>query len=100
MTGVQTCALPISKPPLVFSISYGMEERFVTSSERDAFNTQAMKLGAMGVTIVAASGDDGAITREVRISIAECKYAPLFPASSPYVVAVGATMVSFRLTFE
>ena len=87
-------------PPLVFSISYGMEERFVTSSERDAFNTQAMKLGAMGVTIVAASGDDGAITRKVRVTTTECKYAPLFPASSPYVVAVGATMVSFRLIFE
>jgi subtilase family serine protease len=24
------------------------------------FNTEAMKLGAMGVTIIAASGDDGA----------------------------------------
>lgn len=31
----------------------------------DAFNTEAMKLSIMGVTIVVASGDDGASEDEV-----------------------------------
>ena len=44
------------KPPLVFSISYGASEESVTASEFDAFNLQAIKLGIMGITIVAASG--------------------------------------------
>ena len=89
-----TTVVNYKNPPLVFSISYGMEELFVTQSERDAFNIQAIKLGAMGVTIVAASGDDGAVTMKARGDYSKCKYMPIFPASSPYVTAVGATMVS------
>ena len=91
MTGVQTCALPIwspttywysdlsfsdwlvtvadtVNPPLVFSISYGQEESYTSASELNAFSTQAIKLGAMGVTILVASGDDGANSRSVRTS--------------------------------
>ena len=82
------------KPPLVFSISYGQEEIYVSTAEKDAFNTQAIKLGAMGVTLVAASGDDGAVSRFTRnFGPSGCSYAPLFPASNPYVTAVGATSV-------
>ena len=44
------------KPPLVLSISYGAPESSVSKSEFDAFNIQAVKLNAMGVSIVAASG--------------------------------------------
>ena len=43
-------------PPKVISISYGASESTVTKSEFDAFNVQAIKLGLMGVTILAASG--------------------------------------------
>jgi hypothetical protein len=46
-------------PPLVFSISYGAEEQLVADFSPDildAFDTQAAKLGVMGVTIVASSG--------------------------------------------
>lgn len=46
----------MAKPPLVLSISYGATEDTVTASEFDAFNVQAIKLGMMGITIVAASG--------------------------------------------
>lgn len=84
-----------AKPALVYSISYGMDEIYVTAAERDAFETQAIKFGAMGVTLVAASGDDGAVSSKVRTG-GKCSYAPIFPASSPYVTAVGATMVSLR----
>ena len=44
------------KPPLVINISYGASEESVTASEFDAFNLQAIKLGIMGITVVAASG--------------------------------------------
>jgi tripeptidyl-peptidase-1 len=78
--------------PLVFSISYGFDEGSAGSSYLNAFNTQAMKLGIRGVTIVAASGDDGANSRSVRAGMGgSCGYAPGFPASSPYVTSVGAT---------
>lgn len=45
-----------ANPPLVLSISYGASEVTVSNSELDAFNIQAMKLGLMGVTVLAASG--------------------------------------------
>jgi tripeptidyl-peptidase-1 len=54
------------------------------------FNTEAMKLGLQGVTLVAASGDDGANSG---YGNGYCFYDPKFPASSPYVTAVGATQV-------
>ena len=46
----------IANPPLVISISYGADEKDMSRSEYDAFNFQAMKLGVMGITILAASG--------------------------------------------
>lgn len=45
-----------ANPPSVISISYGASEEAVTRSELNAFNVQAIKLGAMGVTVLAASG--------------------------------------------
>ena len=38
-----------------------------------------------------ASGDDGAVSYMVRESTELCGYSPSFPATSPYVTAVGAT---------
>ena len=86
------------KPPLVFSISYGAEEPSMSNSEMNAFNTQMMKLGIMGISVLAASGDDGANSRSARAStsgVKACGYTPIFPASSPYVTTVGATSVRF-----
>ena len=83
-------------PPLVISISYGQDEAYTSSSELDLFNNQAIKLGAMGVSIFVSSGDDGANSRDVRTSgKSSCGYSPSFPATSPYVTAVGATSVRF-----
>jgi subtilase family serine protease len=51
-----------------------------------------MKLGAVGVTVVVSSGDDGAPG-----NLGDCKgkpFDPPFPASSPWVTTVGATMLS------
>jgi subtilase family serine protease len=48
----------------------------------------------MGVTIVAASGDDGVGGFLVRSSQLICGYYAMYPASLPLVVAVGGTQVS------
>jgi tripeptidyl-peptidase-1 len=86
----------LTNPPKVISISYGGPESSWGSTYSNAFNTVAMQLAAMGVTIVVASGDDGAAGWTVETSSA-CAYTPQFPASSPYVLTVGATQVSFLL---
>ena len=87
-----------TNPPLVLSVSYGSEEVYTTASEMDAFNTIAIKLGALGITILVASGDDGAISTDARQEGQEgCFYSPDFPSSSPYVTSVGATSVRQKL---
>ena len=88
-----------STPANVYSISWGEDELYVSSSFADVFNTEAIKLGVMGTTILASSGDDGALSSQARGDAAYCGYGPSFPASSPYVVAVGATNVSMQSLF-
>jgi tripeptidyl-peptidase I len=78
----------------VLSISYGQDEKRISTATSNAFNTAAVKLSAMGVTILVSSGDDGALSNRVRSGkFQNCGYEPDFPASSPYVTAVGATSV-------
>jgi len=79
--------------PLVHSVSYGMVERFTWSALRKAFDTEAVKLGLRGVSILVASGDDG--VSEFNMAgkeLDQCGYYASWPASSPWVTAVGATM--------
>jgi len=78
-------------PPLVNSISYGAIENELPASIANAFNTEAMKLGVQGVSILVSSGDDGVANFQARTNPKKCGYNPSFPASSPYVTAVGAT---------
>ena len=81
-------------PPLVLSISYATDESSTSKAELNAFTTAAIKLSTMGVTIVAASGNDGAVGEDVTyFGVSSCRYAPTFPASNPFVVSVGSTMV-------
>lgn len=85
----EVAAMP--NPPLVHSMSYGAIEPELPKSWANSFNTEAMKLGAQGVTIVVSSGDDGVANFQARDNARKCGYNPSFPASSPYVVAVGGT---------
>ena len=55
----------------------------------NAFNTQMLKLSAIGVTVLVSSGDQGAIG--YYNGVCSCYYGPSFPATNPYVTAVGAT---------
>eukprot|EP01042_Synura_sphagnicola_P036378 gene36378-biopygen3788 len=58
----------------------------------DAFNLEAIKAGLQGVTILVASGDDGVVGYQSLTTHGLCGYNPMFPASSPWVTAVGGTM--------
>ena len=102
---LSTNTYPISHltlPPLLLTyptttqISYSVDEINLASSsysEIVTFDSVAQKLGVMGVTIVAASGDNG-INTSSPSKIPSCPkipYTAQFPASSAYVLAVGAT---------
>eukprot|EP00600_Ochromonadales_sp_CCMP1393_P002009 CAMPEP_0174989614 /NCGR_PEP_ID=MMETSP0004_2-20121128/20831_1 /TAXON_ID=420556 /ORGANISM="Ochromonas sp., Strain CCMP1393" /LENGTH=658 /DNA_ID=CAMNT_0016243065 /DNA_START=318 /DNA_END=2294 /DNA_ORIENTATION=+ len=96
-----------ANPPLVNSMSWGSTESLNSASTMTQFNTEAMKLAAMGVTIMVSAGDNGAAgssgacTTDSSSSTTSWTgtnswtgqgYFPSFPATSPYVTAVGATM--------
>ena len=55
------------------------------------FAVEAKKLGIRGVSIIVASGDDGANSFLARTNKSACGLSPSFPATCPWVVAVGAT---------
>eukprot|EP01032_Pedospumella_encystans_P018131 gene18131-20647_t len=82
----------LANPPDVFTISYGSYEAAFSETYLQAFNVEAMKLGVAGTTLLAASGDDGVAGFYVRSGRLSCDYYAMFPASSPYVTAVGGTM--------
>lgn len=78
------------EPPAVVSISWGYGvyraalDPQVLALDNDAFR----KAGALGITLLAASGDSGVGTRS---QILQCTvFNPSWPASSPYVTSVGA----------
>ena len=81
----------MENPPLVNSISYGSVEDELPTSLPTMFNTEAQKLGLQGVSIMVSSGDDGVANFQARDDESKCGYHPSFPASSPYVTAIGAT---------
>lgn len=89
VTYVETMAA-LEHPPEVNSISWGSDEPENPAEVMDAFNTEVMKLGLMGVSVFVSSGDDGVGSRSWT-NTSQCGYVASFPATSPYVTAVGAT---------
>lgn len=83
----------MENPPLVMSVSYGSYEEFVAPSYASSFNTEAMKLAAVGVTLLVASGDDGVANFLARKNPVYCGYFPDFPSVVPYFTVVGGTQV-------
>lgn len=81
----------MADPPLVHSVSYGNDEVQQTSTEyMHTCNTQFMKAGVMGQSILFASGDQGACGRS-GCGLFRFHFHPGFPAASPYITAVGGT---------
>jgi len=70
--------------PWVHSVSYGDDENSLTADYMQRINVEFQKFGIMGKSIMFASGDDG-----VGCDSTCKKFVPNFPATSPYVTAVG-----------
>ena len=77
--------------PSIISISWGGPENSWTAQARNALNSACQDGATMGVTILAASGDDGAD---------DGTSSPVvdFPAASPYVVGCGGTKLTLSGT--
>jgi len=75
--------------PSVVSISYGGDEYEFGYSYSVRINEEFGKLGLMGVTVLASSGDSGALGDDE--DCYDGSYVASFPASAPYVTAVGGT---------
>jgi tripeptidyl-peptidase-1 len=80
--------------PWVHSVSYGSQGDYPSESYRIRLNTEFQKVGTRGVSILFASGDDGAGCQGVGMqspSACDCTFYPSFPATCPYITSVGAT---------
>lgn len=85
--------LAYNNPPDVFSISWSSDERSDGQSYNNRCDSEIQQLGVMGISVLSASGDDGAV------GTSNCnhnKYPlnPGYPCTSPYVTSVGATMLT------
>lgn len=83
--------------PGVVTISYGSDEKDMSASQAAAMCDSAMKLTALGTTIVISSGDDGVdgagITNgDVCLGTALAPFIPTYPGGCQYVSSIGATM--------
>lgn len=83
----------------VLSISFATGETIVSDRYLERQCHEWMKLALKGVTVVVASGDTGVQGQTGCIANPQnntaSAFAPAFPASCPYVTAVGATQVDF-----
>jgi len=87
-----------SEHPNVVSLSYGSQKiDFCDKTTIQRLSQDVQKLGAMGITVVIASGDDGSggISRQ---GSNNGKLSPSFPASIPYALAVGSTFFDSGLS--
>jgi kumamolisin len=75
--------------PSIISISWGGPENSWTAQARDALNSACQDAVAIGVTVFAASGDDGASDGDPN-----GKPTVDFPAASPYVIGCGGTKLT------
>ncbi|GIK05611.1 tripeptidyl-peptidase sed1 [Aspergillus viridinutans] len=86
----------VYQPPKVLSISYGGAEADLPIAYQRRQCNEWMKLGLQGVSVVVASGDSGVEGRGGDPTPSNCLsdgkvFAPDFPATCPYLTAVGGT---------
>lgn len=84
----------------VVSVSYGKDESQVSAHYLHRQCQEWMKLALQGVTVLAAAGDHGVAggfgcSAPPKGSEAIVAFSALYPATCPYVTAVGATQVNF-----
>lgn len=78
------------KPPTVIASSYVGNEPDFEDSYKERICNEFMKAGARGITLLFSSGDFG-VSGAFHEDSCPSGYNPGFPASCPYVTAVGAT---------
>ncbi|HZQ20421.1 MAG TPA: S53 family peptidase [Terriglobales bacterium] len=83
---ITTAVHDTKNKPSIISISWGGPESSWTAQARDALNSACQAAATMGVTVLAASGDDGATDGTSSPTVD-------FPASSPYVIGCGGTKI-------
>ncbi|XP_028994295.1 tripeptidyl-peptidase 1 [Betta splendens] len=90
----------MSDLPWVHTISYGDDEDSLSTAYMMRINTEFMKAGVRGMSLLFASGDSGAGCRHLGKD-KNC-FRPSFPASSPYVTTVGGTSFKnpFKISYE
>merc|ERR1711998_386384 len=78
--------------PKIFSTSYGEDENSWSFEAASRLNVEFQKAGARGISLLYASGDEGANCESGGDPVgSEIDFAPEGPGSSPYVTAVGGT---------
>lgn len=77
--------------PQTISISYGDNEWGVPASYASTVCDLFAQVAARGVTVLASSGDSGSGDNCTSTNPNKLLYTPAFPASCPWVTAVGAT---------
>ncbi|PRP80870.1 hypothetical protein PROFUN_11425 [Planoprotostelium fungivorum] len=80
--------------PYVHSISYGDDETSLTEEYMTRINIEFKKAAVRGLSLLFCSMDSGVYGN----GKSDCPaFTPQFPASSPYVTAVGATLLSTQV---
>jgi tripeptidyl-peptidase-1 len=83
-------------PPAVLSLSYADNEDSWRKVTAHRVNTEFMKAGVRGISVIVAAGDGGTGGAWQE----DCKSHPVvpsFPGTSPWVTTVGATMMTGKL---
>uniref|UniRef100_A0A4W6EES5 Tripeptidyl-peptidase 1 n=1 Tax=Lates calcarifer TaxID=8187 RepID=A0A4W6EES5_LATCA len=100
----------MSDLPWVHTISYGDDEDSLSTAYMMRINTEFMKAGIRGISLLFASGDSGAGCRH--LGKEQNSFRPSFPASkvnyhlfiyyNPYVTTVGGTSFKnpYKVTYE
>lgn len=84
--------LPDDRLPSVLSISYGANEQLFPKEYAKQVCNLLGQLGARGVSVIASSGNQGpGISCQSNDGKNTTRFLPSFPATCPYVTAVGAT---------
>ena len=79
-------------PPEIMSISWGADERQEGKSVNEGIDKLFQALGVSGVTFLVASGDSGAGGQRGGCPQGQYQMNPGYPATSPWILSVGATM--------
>ncbi|QRV80026.1 tripeptidyl-peptidase I [Ceratobasidium sp. AG-Ba] len=85
---------PDGELPLTITTSYGDDEQTVPPDYANRVCKSFAQLGARGVSLLFSSGDDGVGPGNCYTNIEpvnQTQFMPMFPATCPWVTAVGAT---------